>query len=100
MSQSIEEIIFSAVNEINDQLPVEKRMVLSLDCGLFGKTGNLDSLELVNFIVIAEQKIEEGLGVSIVLADERAMSQAKSPFRTLGTLVEYIACLIKESSKI
>jgi hypothetical protein len=45
---------------------------------------------LVNLIVLVEEKIQQGFGVGITLVDERAMSQSKSPFRTLGSLAEFV----------
>jgi hypothetical protein len=33
--------------------------------------------------------VREQFGGSLVLADERAMSQTRSPFRTVGSLADY-----------
>ena len=65
---------------------------------LLGKTGVLDSHALVSAIVNIEEKLCDDYGFDIVLADERAMSQEKSPFRTVNSLAEYISILIKEQS--
>ena len=35
-------------------------------------------------------------GSGITIADEKAMSQERSPFRTIGTLVDYIDMLIND----
>jgi acyl carrier protein len=94
--KKIMESIFSAVEEINRLLPEERQLKKSADTLLLGKGANLDSLGLVNFIVTVEQNIEEQLGRSITLADERAMSQTTSPFRNIGTLSEYIGLLLEE----
>ena len=50
----------------------------------------------LNLIVVIEQNIEDEFDVSITIADERAMSQKHSPFRTIGTLADYIDMLLKE----
>lgn len=92
-------MIFSAVDEINQQLAKEQKLEKSIGTVLFGESGKLDSLGLVNLIVSTEQKIEEEFGVVITLADERAMSQKNSPFRTIGTLADYISLLLKENAK-
>ena len=94
--EKIRQAIYRAVEETNEQLPQGRQLEKSPDTVLFGKGGQLDSLGLVSFIVEVEQKIEEELGVSITLADERAMSQKNSPFMTLGALTEYVSLLIKE----
>jgi len=91
-------VIFDAVDEIKEQYPEEKKIIKSVDTVLFGETGTLDSLGLVNLIVTTEQKIEEEFEILISLADERAMSQKHSPFRTIGSLGNYIAILIKENT--
>ena len=94
--EKIRETIYHAVDEMNEQLPKGRTLEKSPQTILFGKGGQLDSLGLVSFIVEVEQKIEEELGVSITLADERAMSQKSSPFLTLQTLSEYVSLLLKE----
>ncbi|WP_202943746.1 hypothetical protein [Heliomicrobium modesticaldum] len=60
---------------------------------IFGRDGLLDSVGLVTLIVDVEQQVEEQTGRSIVLADERAMSQKQSPFQTIGTLADYVMTL-------
>ena len=44
----------------------------------------------MNLIVAVEQAVEDELGVRVTLADEKAMSQRSSPFRTVGTLAAYV----------
>ncbi len=52
-----------------------KKKDISIDAILFGKSGKLDSLGLVNLIITIEQKIEEKLGTTTTVAHERAMSK-------------------------
>lgn len=59
------------------------------DAPLYGRDGVLDSLGLVTLVVTLEQAIEDDLGVTVALADERAVSRSSSPFRTVGSLVGY-----------
>jgi len=56
---------------------------------LFGKDGLLDSMALVSLVMSLEQEIAEQFGAEIALADEKALSQKHSPFRTIGSLVSY-----------
>lgn len=69
------------------------------DTVLFGREGLLDSIGLVSFILDVEEDIRAQSGISITLADERAMSQSKSPFRSVGRLADYAALLIAEQQK-
>lgn len=64
---------------------------------LFGGDGILDSIELVNFIVSVEEAIEDEFNLSIVLADEKAMSRRTSPFGRVSYLVDYILELLQTS---
>ena len=95
-TKTIENLIITSVKEINEQLPQEQQLGQSTKTVLFGKDGKLDSLGLVTLLVIIEQNIEDELDVSITIADERAMSQKRSPFRTIGALADYIDALLKE----
>ena len=97
--ETIIRVIFDAIDETNEQLPIDQKVVKSTDTVLFGKSSELDSLGLVNLIISAEQKLEEEFGVNLTLADERAMSQKNSPFRTVISLAEYISLLLKENEK-
>jgi D-alanine--poly(phosphoribitol) ligase subunit 2 len=60
------------------------------DARLYGRQGVLDSLGLVSLLAAIEQALEDEYGVQVTLADERAFSQARSPFRTVASLAEYI----------
>lgn len=65
---------------------------------LFGIERVLDSLALVSLLVAVEQGIDDELGVILTLADEKAASQARSPFRTIGSLVAYATMRTLEES--
>ena len=64
---------------------------------LFG--GALDSVGLVSLIVELEQQIADRAEASITIADDRAMSQKRSPFRTIGSLGDYVQGLMMEVAK-
>jgi acyl carrier protein len=64
---------------------------------LIGRESALDSLGLVNLLVDLEQRIDEHCNCSITLADDRAMSQTNSPFRTIQSLTDYICLLLEEA---
>jgi D-alanine--poly(phosphoribitol) ligase subunit 2 len=64
---------------------------------LFGGDGILDSLGLVSFIVTVEEALQDELGITLVLADEKAMSRRTSPFAKVSYLVDYIFEVIQEN---
>ena len=96
MKEIILENIYESIDELNEQLSNEKQLTKSTKTVLFGNNGQLDSLGLVSLLVIIEQNIEDEFDVSITIADEKAMSQKRSPFRTIGTLADYIDVLLKD----
>ncbi len=65
---------------------------------LIGQGAVLDSLGLVNLVLEVEQRLEAEHDLTLVLADERAMSQKHSPFRSVGTLTDYICRLAAEQA--
>jgi len=87
--------LFSAVDEVNRLLPPEDRLNKSTDVVLYGESGKLDSLGLVNLIVAVEEKVEEEFGVRITLVSDEVMSQENNAFETLGTLIRYVSLLLE-----
>ena len=79
MKEKIIKILYSSIDEINKLYSENKKMEKSTKTVLFGSSGSLDSLGLVNFIVSTEEKIQDEFDVLISLADERAMSKSESP---------------------
>ena len=63
---------------------------------LFGPTGFLDSLALVSVVLDVEQKVNDLYGLSISLADDRSVSQRRSPFRSVGSLADYVLMVAGE----
>jgi acyl carrier protein len=90
-------VVFEAIDEINPTL--QGKLAKSPDTVLFGKGGSLDSIGLVILVVTLEQLLEERFGVALTLADERAVSQKSSPFRTVRTLAEYVHAQLGESAR-
>ena len=64
---------------------------------LMGQESPFDSVDLVTFIVSLEQNIEEEYSLEITLADDRAMSQEISPFKSIGSICDYIEKLVNEN---
>src|ERR1700722_8310520 len=89
-----------AMDEVNAALPAGRRLIKSSETILFGQGGALDSLGFINLIVAAERHLEAALHAPITLADERAMSQKNSPFRTVGALVSYVCGIAADPSRV
>ena len=54
---------------------------------------------MVSLIVELEEQIADHCDVAITIADDQAMSQQRSPFRTVGSLADYIQSLMAESTR-
>jgi len=98
-NSEIMDVLVATIDELNKGLPAGQRLTKTPDTVLFGPSGKLDSLGLVNFLVTAEQRLQDQFGVTISLADERAMSQERSPFRTVATMADYIEKLLSEKGE-
>jgi len=84
------DLIIVEAEELNEGLALKIDVTAREDAALFGEGGVLKSIELVNLIVAVEQAVEDHFNVFLTLADEKAMSQRTSPFRTIGSLAAYI----------
>src|SRR5271170_2557489 len=86
-------VIYESISDLNLQLPEDQRIRKSLSTVLFGAGGTLDSLGLANFIVIAEQKLEEAYGFRIDLTEDDPFSPTTGHFRTVNSLATYVSKL-------
>ncbi|MBW7473161.1 hypothetical protein K0T92_00225 [Paenibacillus oenotherae] len=83
-------IILEGCAEINATRHAKIPVELGLQAPLYGRDGNLDSLGLISLLAIIEQDILDGMGVELLLAEENALSDRSSPFRTIESLIDYI----------
>ena len=85
----VSDLVLDAVRRINEARTPEMRLPTTADAPLFGADSPLDSLGLVSLIIDIEEALQDR-GVEISLSDEHAMSQSRSPFRSVPALVAYI----------
>ena len=96
MIKDLEHQIVAITKEIVDEGEIELAEELGSNTRLFGREGILDSMGLVSLVVAIEQAVEDSYGVQISLADEKALSQTRSPYRTVATLAQYAEQEIRE----
>lgn len=92
----IVELIIGEIKDFNDTLETTINLEQGRDSVLFGQGSTLESVDFVSLIVNIEQAVSDEFNKEISLVDARAMSQKKSPFRTVGSLAEYIHTLLEE----
>ena len=88
-------LITTQVQSYNHNLDEPVDLSGGADSVLFGEGGVLTSVDFVTLVLDIEEAVEDATGKSITLADERAMSQKHSPFRTVGSLANYIEELLE-----
>ncbi len=90
MREEILTLVYSAMDEVDplgsDGNPIEK----STDARLLGGEKGVDSLTFVNLVVAIEEQIHKRFGKSVVLVDEDNIALQEHPFRTVGTMAEYV----------
>jgi acyl carrier protein len=91
-----EAIIVRAIREVFAQTGDTPPEQLPSETVLVGPGAVLDSLGVVSLIVEVEQIVEGEHSVSVILANDKAMSQKNSPFRTIGVLAEHLLQTIAE----
>lgn len=87
-------LIYTAVDDVNAQSAEGPKIAKSEDCRLLGGGSPLDSLDFVNLIVAIEGQLEPLLGKSVLLIDDDNLALMEHPFRTIGTLREYVEKVI------
>jgi acyl carrier protein len=90
MKKEIVKIVNYAVSQFANENGIKELRNPVPGTALFGSDSAIDSIGLVSIIVEIESRISEELDISVSLADEKAMSQKNSPFRTIKSLSDYI----------
>jgi len=92
---ALTEIVYPTVDEAKKALPTAAKLEPTPECKLYGN--GLDSMGLVQFIVMVEERIEDLTSVGLTLATDKAMSRRSSPFATMQTLADYITECLAEA---
>ena len=92
---AIQEVVLQAMRATNQARDAASQLAVAADAPIFGPDSSLDSLGLVGLLLDVEEGLQE-IGCDVVLSDERAVSQKRSPFRNVSSLVAYISTLARE----
>ena len=88
--EQVSAIVLGAVRQLGEELDADALREPDEQTRLMGEKADVDSIALVSLIAEIEARISEEAGIDVVLADESAMSQLRSPFRRCGVLIDYI----------
>lgn len=89
-------IVYDSIDQINELRAAGSQLNKSPDTKLFGESGQLDSLGLINLVVAVEDSFESVFGYSISLAESAAMSEHANPYYSVATLVDFIDTIVKD----
>src|ERR1700688_448739 len=89
------EIVLSTLRDAVDQNGGNASTVTE-ETVIVGPEAVIDSIGVVSLIVDIEQRLEMDHQVSVTLANDRAMSQRNSPFRTPSVLADHIVATESE----
>ena len=90
MREQVIDLIKSAYERAIEEAGVESTTPVDQNTRLYGEGAALDSMGLVNLVLGVEERVSDELGSDVTLMDERALSQERSPFRTVGSLADYV----------
>ena len=94
--EQVEEMILTALRDVNDELPDDEKVEITPTTALFGPDAKIDSLSLVSLIVDVETALNVDHDLPISLTDDRAMTREVSPFDDVQALKDYILELAAE----
>jgi acyl carrier protein len=86
----IQSLVIESVRLLATDFEIAALAEAKEDSLLYGEGGPLDSMALVNLIADIEDAVAEKYGVTVTLADERALSAKRSPFRSVADLSQAI----------
>lgn len=91
-------IVLGAIKDLNAGRSAKQQIQPAAETILFGPRGTLDSLGLVELIVTVEDRVNKAFGVSVSLASDQALSQARSPFHSVQSLSEFLSRLTQDGN--
>jgi hypothetical protein len=92
---AIRDVVLNAMRSANGARDTDSQLVVSAEAPIFGPDSTLDSLGLIGLLLDIEEGLQD-IGCEVVLSDERAVSQKRSPFRSVPSLVSYVGTLARE----
>lgn len=88
------QVVIQALELANESRSDDSQIPIADTTILFGKNGHLDSMALVALLMDIEDALQDQ-DIDISLSDEKAMSQARSPFKDIPSITQYIHNVIE-----
>jgi hypothetical protein len=90
-SETIKNIVHSAITALNEELPEGERVEFKGDCRLIGPRGNLSSLQIINLVIHVEEGIAEHIGAELELTVNEELFNQDGPLQTVDTLIAHLS---------
>ena len=84
------DLIYEAIDVVNEQILVGPKIGKTADTVLLGEEGTVDSMSLVNLVVAVEELVADRLGQTITLVDEETFTDESRPLATVGSLASLV----------
>ena len=98
MRDKVFALVSSALAELNDELEYDSLRDIHEETPVFGGDEGIDSLSLVTLVANLEHEVAQAFDKKVVLADEKVMSERNTPFKTAGTLTDFISRQLGEDA--
>ena len=99
LDAQVSQAVFAVLEEFNGTLPPESQIPPKREAPIYGKGSLLDSLGLVNLLILLEAKIGDHFQTNIVLLELQVVTQENNPFATVGSLTDYIAASLRKPAQ-
>ena len=83
-------LILAAIEDLNLQLPPERKIPVSPDTNLASPEGLLDSMGMVILISCIEDRLRKWTGAEVILSNEGDATVLSQAFRTVRTLAAHV----------
>lgn len=83
-------IVYQALQSFNEQRAPHRKLAPSAKCELVGSP-NLDSVDVVNLLVMIEQQVDRDLGLTISLFEGDTVEEGVESFATVEAVVAFLA---------
>jgi len=88
--KEIENLVLETVRRLAEDFEFDGLKEPHAETALYGANGPLDSMGLVNLVSDLEDAVAEKYKTPISLADEKAMSAQRSPYRSVTSLTDAV----------
>ena len=88
--KEIEHLVIETIHRLAEDFELAALQAPTSETALYGTKGPLDSMGLVNLISDLEDAVAEKYNTNISLADDKAMSAERSPYRSVESMTDAI----------